>query len=136
MEHSDGIDPPVSVAGKFMHFYTNGEYQELFAILHESIVFTIPGPSEFPLFREWKGIEELKKLFQLQTSLLDYLSEAQEYICQGKRVVVKVREWGKLKNTRKSFDSQTLYIMTVENGKIYEISRYMNTHSLFGGYIK
>ena len=107
-----------------------GDKQGLLALSAEDIEWIIPG-EDWPLAGTHRGHAGLEDLLQkasdkVETSFL----EPPEFVAQGDRVLVVGFARGKIKATKKTFEDDWVFAITVRNGKLTKIREYVDTQAL------
>jgi hypothetical protein len=131
-------------------FVGDGDQQEV-------VSWDLFGPADVPLFRKWEGLNGLREMIKLRTLLLDSQIQVQDFLAEAPNsrlrvldysssssveVIIRVQESGKLKNTSKSFDSQTVLVLQLEPKKneqglrLVAVREHTNTHGISRAYVK
>eukprot|EP01102_Stenamoeba_stenopodia_P002070 TRINITY_DN11834_c0_g1_i1.p1 TRINITY_DN11834_c0_g1~~TRINITY_DN11834_c0_g1_i1.p1 ORF type:complete len:159 (-),score=16.95 TRINITY_DN11834_c0_g1_i1:32-508(-) len=110
--------------------------------------FHFYGPPEFPLFRSWRGISGLREMFTLIDLLMDSNFELQDIFAETpdsrsgapspyQHVIIRLREFGRMKNTSKLYDSITVFVLDItEDDLIAQVHEHSNTYTICRAYIK
>jgi len=140
------------IGHQFVEAFTGRRYEDIVSLLvankDETPVFHFYGPSEFPLFRSWKGSGGLREMLDLVDLLMESNFELQDYYVEDsnsrtgqpspyRHIIIRLREFGRMKNTSKQYDSITIFVLDVTTeGRIAHVHEYSNTYSLCRAYIK
>src|SRR5687767_9157404 len=82
--------------------FQKGDIPAILAIFGEDIVFDIPGPSEVPMARQWRGLPEMREFLATIDRELQFTEfTPREFIAQGDRVVAVGNYTANVKRTGK-----------------------------------
>lgn len=103
-----------------------GDLQALLALTAEDIAWMIPG--QWELAGTHSGHAGLTAFFQKSSSVMEMsYPTPPEFIGQGGRVVVVGCATGTIKSTRRTFEDNFVFVITVQDGKITHIREYIDT---------
>lgn len=120
----------VQIVKDFFAAMRSGDMQALLALSAEDIEWIIPGEG-WPLAGTYRGHAGLQDLLQkasdkVETSVMEH----REYVAQGDRVLVVGFASGKIKATKKAWDDDWVFAITVRSGKLTKIREYVDTQAL------
>jgi ketosteroid isomerase-like protein len=124
------IENNVQIVKDFFAAMGRGDRQGLLALTAEDIEWIIPG-EDWPLAGTYRGHAGLQDLLQkasdkMETSVMEH----REYVAQGDRVLVVGFASGKIKATKKAWDDDWVFAITVRSGKLTKIREYVDTQAL------
>ena len=101
----------------------SGDPAALFALLHEQVEWDYVGA--FPESATYYGPEGVQKFFAQWTGAFDDFGfEAEELIDAGDSVVMRLRQWGRGKDTGARVENRTWQVFTFRDGKIVHCRGY------------
>jgi hypothetical protein len=120
----------IQVVKDFFAAMGEGNRQSLLALSAEDIEWIIPG-KDWPLagaHREHAGVADL---FQKASDTVEtFYPKPPEFVAQGDRVMVIGVARGSIKATKKAFEDNWVFAITVRNGKVTNIQEYIDTQAL------
>jgi ketosteroid isomerase-like protein len=124
------IEYNLQIVKDFFAAMGRGDRQGLLALTAEDIEWIIPG-EDWPLAGTYRGHAGLQDLLQkasdkVETSVMEH----REYVAQGDRVLVVGFASGKIKATKKAWDDDWVFAITVRSGKLTKIREYVDTQAL------
>jgi ketosteroid isomerase-like protein len=118
----------VQVVKDFFAAMGRGDEQGLRALSSEKIEWIIPG-EDWPLAGTYRGHAGLADLLQ-KSEMLETSTKPLEFVAQGDRVLVIGFAKGKVIATKKRFEDDWVFAITVRNGKLTNIREYIDTQAL------
>src|SRR5580698_9774935 len=104
--------------------------QALRALVAEDLEWIIPG-EDWPLAGTYRGHAGLEALLQRAKGTVETsIPQPPEFIAQGDRVLVVGFATGKVKATNKTFEDHRVFDITVRNGKLMYIRKYVDKQAL------
>jgi uncharacterized protein len=100
--------------------FVNGDIASVLNFYAEDAEFISNGPTGvIPWVGTYKGHEQMVQFFtKLAEAFEIELFEAEEYIAQGNKIAVIVRNIGTYKSTGKKIESRLVHVWTMQNGKV------------------
>jgi ketosteroid isomerase-like protein len=124
------IENNVQIVKDFFAAMGRGDRQGLLALTAEDIEWIIPG-EDWPLAGTYRGHAGLQDLLQKASDKVETsVMERREYVAQGDRVLVVGFASGKIKATKKAWDDDWVFAITVRSGKLTKIREYVDTQAL------
>lgn len=120
----------VSILRQAYSDVATGDVDKVFALLAEDISWKVMGePSAIPPFGEWQGpIGALDYFSKLSDTLEIIEITPQQFVIDGRTVVVLGRTTGVMRATRKPIDVDWAHVVTFdENGKISAYKEFLDT---------
>ena len=91
--------------------------EDLFSILDENVEWDYVGA--FPEIQTAHGLAEVREFLREWSEAFDDFSfQAEEMVDAGDSVVVRVRQWGRGKETGAQVENQAWQVFTLRNGKV------------------
>ena len=119
----------IQVVKDFFAALGSANRQDLLTLVAEDIEWIIPG--EWPLAGIHRGHTGLTAFLQKASEEVETsFPEPPEFVAQGNRVLVVGFSTGKLKATNKAFEDHFVFAITVKNGKLIYIRKYIDTLAL------
>jgi uncharacterized protein len=118
----------VQVVKAFFAAMGRGDQQGLLALSANDIEWIIPG-EDWPLAGTYRGHTGLADLLQ-KSEMLETSTKAREFVAQGDRVLVIGFAKGKIIATKKTFEDDWVFAITVQKGKLTNIREYIDTQAL------
>lgn len=123
-------DKNVQTVKDFFAAIGRGDKEGVLALVAEEITWIIPG-EDWPLAGTRHGHAGLVDLLKTQSETMETtLMEPREFIAQGDRVLVIGFARGKIKATRKTFEDDWIFAITVRDGRLTNIREYIDTQAL------
>ncbi len=126
---------PIDVVKLFYEEFGKGNMENVMALLHDDIVWTLVGSEQIPYFGEYighSGVSDFfQKLFEVE-DVAEFVPE--EFIANDEAVVVLGREKCTAKQTGREFEAQWAQIFQVEEGKITNWKEIIDTYSMVLAY--
>ncbi len=111
--------------------FGRGDIPGMLKHMDESIVFTIPGSSAFPLSGVRNGLREVQRFFEEVERRHEFtVYEPREFIAQANRVVALVHYEGRNKITGKGFIADAAVLWTFGDGKAIRFQEFTDTEAL------
>ena len=124
------IDDNVRTVKAFFAAMGEGDKQALLALSAEDIEWIVPGEG-WPLAGTHCGHAGLADLLQTASKELETsFPVPPEYVAQGDRVLVVGSAEGTIKSTRKAWEDNWVFAITVRDGKLTKIREYIDTQAL------
>ena len=100
--------------------FLRGDIQAVLNGLTDDVEWQEPGPPDvLPWAGTRRGREQVAQFFTLLSEILEFEQfEPQEFIAQGDKVVVLVRQRVRVKTTGRTFEQDTAQVLTLREGKI------------------
>ena len=106
-----------------------GDREALLALVAEDIEWIIPG-EDWPLAGTRHGHAGLADLLETASKSIETSTEPREFVAQGDRVLVVGFARGKIKATNKTFEDDWIFAITVRDGRLTNIRKYVDTQAL------
>ena len=106
-----------------------GDKEALLALVAEDIEWIIPG-EDWPLAGTRHGHAGIADLLETASKTMETTTEPREYVAQGDRVLVIGFAKGTVKATKKTFEDDWIFAITVRDGKLTSIREYVDTQAL------
>jgi ketosteroid isomerase-like protein len=106
-----------------------GDREALLALVAEDIEWIIPG-EDWPLAGTRHGHAGIADLLETASKTMETTTEPREYVAQGDRVLVIGFAKGTVKATKKTFEDDWIFAITVRDGKLANIREYVDTQAL------
>jgi ketosteroid isomerase-like protein len=106
-----------------------GDREALLALVAEDIEWIIPG-EDWPLAGTRHGHAGIADLFETASKTMEMTSEPREFVAQGGRVLVIGFAKGTVKATKKTFEDNWIFAITIRDGKLANIREYVDTQAL------
>jgi uncharacterized protein len=120
----------VQIVKDFFAAMGRGDKQALLALSAEDIEWIIPGEG-WPLAGTHRGHAGLADLLQKASETVETsFPKPFEFVSQGDRVLVIGFATGRIKATKKTFEDDWVFAITVQNGKLKSIREYIDTQAL------
>lgn len=127
MKESANIDTIRSMYAAF----NRGDIAGVLKHVDESIVWTTPGSSAVPVAGTRRGLEEVRRFFDLVEQRLEFsLFDVRELVAEGNRVVALIRYEGRDRVTGRPFAADSAMVWTLGNGKAIRFQEYTDTEAL------
>src|ERR1700691_4068395 len=114
------IEKNVQIVKNFLAALGRRDKQGLLALSAEDIEWIIPG-EDWPLAGTHRGHAGLAGLLQKEFRMETSFPEPPEYAVQGDRVLVIGSATGKVKATKKPFNDDWVFAITIRDGKVTKI---------------
>ena len=119
----------IQTARDFFAAMGRGDLPALQALSTDDIEWIIPGQG-WAMAGTHRGHAGLAALLQKASQLEISSPRPPEYVAQGDRVMVIGFATGKVKATKKSFEDDWVFAITVRDGKVAKIREYVDTQAL------
>ena len=120
----------VQVVKAFFAAMGSGDEQALLALAAEDIEWVLPG-KDWPLAGTYRGHAGLAALVKKESETIDMtLSEPREFVAQGDRVLVIGVAAGTIRATKREFEDDWVFAITVRDGKLTSIREYIDTQAM------
>jgi ketosteroid isomerase-like protein len=120
----------VQIVKDFFAAMGRGDKGGLMALSAEDIEWIIPG-EDWPLAGTHRGHAGLAGLLQKASEMVETsFPEPPEFVAQGDRVLVVGFATGRIKGTKRTFEDNWVFAITVRNGKVTNIREYIDTQAL------
>ena len=124
------VEENVQIVKDFFAAIGRGDMQAVQAVCAEDIEWIIPG-KDWPLAGTRIGYAGLSDLFQTHSERVETsFMETREFVAQGDRVLVVGFARGRILATKKTFEDDWIFAITVRNGKLTNIREYVDTQAL------
>ena len=124
------IEKNAEIVKSFLAAIGRRDKQALLALSAEDIEWIIPG-EDWPLAGTRRGHAGLAGLPQTHSETMETsFMEPREFVAQGDRVLVVGFASGKIKATKKAWDDDWVFAITVRSGKLTKIREYVDTQAL------
>jgi ketosteroid isomerase-like protein len=125
-----GIKENAQVVKDFFAAMGVGNRQSLLALSAQDIEWIIPGEA-WPLAGTHRGHAGVATLLQKASDTVEtFYPKPPEFVAQGDRVMVIGVARGRIKATKKTFEDNWVFAITVRNGKVMNIQEYIDTQAL------
>jgi ketosteroid isomerase-like protein len=122
-------DRNIQTVKDFFAAIGSGDKEALLALAAEDIEWIIPG-KDWPLAGTRNGHAGLADLLETASQSVETLTEPREFVAQGDRVFVAGFARGTMKATKKSFEDEWVFAITVRDGRVAHIREYIDTQAL------
>ena len=127
---SISIEKNVQTVKNFLAALGRRDKQALRALVAEDLEWIIPG-EDWPLAGTYRGHAGLEGLLQKANGTVETsIPQPPKFIAQGDRVLVVGFATGKVKATNKTFEDHWVFDITVRNGKLMYIRKYVDKQAL------
>jgi ketosteroid isomerase-like protein len=111
------------------HSYSRGDAAGVLASLDSEILWAYPDSVYYAEGSPYRGPNEVfnRVFVRLATEWEDFKVEPMEYIAEGDRVVVLVRETGIHRETGSVLEVDSAHVWTIRDGKAIEFYAYTDT---------
>src|ERR1700733_2891551 len=123
------IEKNIQTVKDFFAAIGRGDREALLALVAEDIEWIIPG-EDWPLAGTRNGHAGLADLLETASKSIETSTEPREFVAQGDRVLVVGFARGKIKATKKTFEDDWIFAITVRDGKLANIREYLDTQAL------
>jgi ketosteroid isomerase-like protein len=106
-----------------------GDREAMLALVAKDIEWIIPGEN-WPLAGTRQGHAGIANLLETASKTMETTTEPREYVAQGDRVLVIGFAKGRVKATKKTFEDNWIFAITVRDGKLAHIREYVDTQAL------
>jgi uncharacterized protein len=123
------IEKNIQTVKDFFAALGSGDREALLALVAEDIEWIIPGEA-WPLAGTYRGHAGLANLLGTASKSIETFTEPREFVAQGDRVLVIGFARGKIKATKKTFEDDWIFAITVRDGRLTSIREYVDTQAL------
>ncbi|MER9166972.1 nuclear transport factor 2 family protein [Mesorhizobium australicum] len=123
------IEKTIQTVKDFFAAIGRGDRKALLALVAEDIEWIIPG-EDWPLAGTCRGHAGLANLLETASKSIETSTEPREFIALGDRVVVVGSARGRIKATKKTFEDNWIFAITVRDGRLTNIREYVDTQAL------
>jgi ketosteroid isomerase-like protein len=123
------IEKNIQTVKDFFAAMGRGDREALLALVAEDIEWIIPG-KDWPLAGTRHGHGGLADLLETASKSIETSTEPREFVAQGDRVLVIGFARGRIKATKKTFEDDWIFAITVRDGKLTNIREYVDTQAL------
>jgi ketosteroid isomerase-like protein len=123
------IEKNVQTVKDFFAAIGGGDREALLALVAEDIEWIVPG-EDWPLAGTHRGHAGLADLLETASTSIETFTEPREFVAQGDRVLVVGFARGRIKGTKKTFEDDWIFAITVRDGKLTNIREYVDTQAL------
>lgn len=123
------IEKTIQTVKDFFAAIGRGDRKALLALVAEDIEWIIPG-EDWPLAGTYRGHAGLANLLETASKSIETSTEPREFIALGDRVVVVGSARGRIKATKKTFEDDWIFAITVRDGRLTNIREYVDTQAL------
>ncbi|MER8805634.1 nuclear transport factor 2 family protein [Mesorhizobium australicum] len=123
------IEKTIQTVKDFFAAIGRGDRKALLALVAEDIEWIIPG-EDWPLAGTYRGHAGLANLLETASKSIETSTEPREFIALGDRVVVVGSARGRIKATKKTFEDNWIFAITVRDGRLTNIREYVDTQAL------
>jgi ketosteroid isomerase-like protein len=123
------IEKNIQTVKDFFAALGRGDREALLALVAEDIEWIIPGEA-WPLAGTYRGHAGLANLLGTASKSIETSTEPREFVAQGDRVLVIGFARGKIKATKKTFEDDWIFAITVRDGRLTSIREYVDTQAL------
>jgi uncharacterized protein len=129
-ESTMSIQENVQTVKDFLAAIGRGDKQGLLALCAQDIEWIIPG-KDWPLAGTHRGHAGLEDLLRKASETVETsFPKPPEFVAQGDRVMVIGFATGRVKATKRTFEDDWVFAITVRNGKLTTIREYVDTQAL------
>ena len=119
---------PLDVTIAVFEAFGRGDVDDIMALIAEDGRVEFYGPDIIPYARTFAGHANVRRFFETVLSSVDiHQFDAEEFICQGDKVVVTGHLRLTARATGKPIESDFVHVITVKNGKWHLFRDFMNT---------
>ena len=123
------IEKNVQTVKDFFAAIGRGDREGVLALVAEDIEWIIPG-KHWPLAGTRHGHAGLADLLETASKSIETSTKPREFVAQGNRVFVVGFARGKIKATKKTFEDDWIFAITVRDGRLTNIREYVDTQAL------
>ncbi|MER9588233.1 nuclear transport factor 2 family protein [Mesorhizobium australicum] len=123
------IEKTIQTVKDFFAAIGCGDRKALLALVAEDIEWIIPG-EDWQLAGTYRGHAGLANLLETASKSIETSTEPREFIALGDRVVVVGSARGRIKATKKTFEDDWIFAITVRDGRLTNIREYVDTQAL------
>lgn len=123
------IEKNIQTVKDFLAAIGRGDRAAMLALAAEDIVWIIPG-KDWPLAGTRHGHAGLADLLETASKSIETSTEPREFVAQGDRVLVAGFARGKIIATKKTFEDDWVFAITVRDGRLTSIREYIDTQAL------
>jgi uncharacterized protein len=123
------IEKNIQTVKDFFAALGRGDREALLALVAEDIEWIIPGEA-WPLAGTYRGHAGLANLLGTASKSIETFTKPREFVAQGDRVLVIGFARGKIKATKKTFEDDWIFAITVRDGRLTSIREYVDTQAL------
>ncbi|MER8997429.1 nuclear transport factor 2 family protein [Mesorhizobium australicum] len=123
------IEKTIQTVKDFFAAIGRGDRKSLLALVAEDIEWIIPG-EDWPLAGTYRGHAGLANLLETASKSIETSTEPREFIALGDRVLVVGSARGRIKATKKTFEDDWIFAITVRDGRLTNIREYVDTQAL------
>ncbi|MER8488356.1 nuclear transport factor 2 family protein [Mesorhizobium australicum] len=123
------IEKTIQTVKDFFAAIGRGDRKALLALVAEDIEWIIPG-EDWQLAGTYRGHAGLANLLETASKSIETSTEPREFIALGDRVVVVGSARGRIKATKKTFEDDWIFAITVRDGRLTNIREYVDTQAL------
>lgn len=119
---------PIDVTKGVFEAFGNQDVDGIMKLLSNDVVIEFYGPSIIPYANMYQGAVEARRFFEIVLSSVDiHQFDAEEFICEGDKVVVTGHLRLTAHKTGKPIKSDFVHVITVRDGKWVRFRDFMNT---------
>lgn len=120
---------PIDVTIAVFEAFGRGDVDDIMALIADDGRVEFYGPQVIPYARIFNGHANVRRFFETVLSSVDiHQFDAEEFICQGDKVVVTGHLRLTARATGKPIESDFVHVITVKNGKWQLFRDFMNTY--------
>jgi len=119
---------PRDVTEEVFAAFGEGDVDRIMRSLHDRVRIEFYGPDTIPYAGHYSGQHECRRFFETVLASVDiHQFDAEEFICEGNKVVVTGHLNLTARSTGGSIDSDFVHVITVADGKWLLFRDFMNT---------
>ena len=120
---------PIDVTMAVFEAFGRGDIDDIMAYIAADARIEFYGPSIIPYAGFYDGHRNVRRFFETVLSSVDiHQFDAEEFICEGDKVVVTGHLRLTARSTGGAIESDFVHVITVANGKWRLFRDFMNTH--------
>lgn len=122
------MSAPIDVTKAVFEAFGRGDVDDIMALIADEGRVEFYGPESIPYARTFDGHAQVRRFFETVLSSVDiHQFDAEEFICEGDKVVVTGHLRLTARSTGKPIESDFVHVITVKNGKWLLFRDFMNT---------
>ncbi|MCF4167296.1 nuclear transport factor 2 family protein [Zavarzinia compransoris] len=119
---------PIDVTKALFEAFGRGDVDQILTLLHDEVRIEFYGPGIIPYAGFYAGLDEARRFFETVLASVDiHQFDAEDFICEGDKVVVTGHLNLTARVTGGTIDSDFVHVITVADGKWLRFRDFMNT---------
>lgn len=120
---------PIDVTKAVFEAFSRADVNAIMEWIADDAVIEFYGPKVIPYANTYNGGSQIRGFFETVLSSVDiHQFDAEEFICEGEKVVVTGHLRLTARSTGRPIESDFVHVITVKNGKWARFRDFMNTH--------